>query len=65
METVGQNSVEINTLDHGHVARATLDVTDPDSIRSAVAHADHFSVLEHVIATDGLVAKTLQSWAGG
>lgn len=32
---------------------------------SAVAHADHFSVLECVTAPDGLVAKTLQSWAGG
>ena len=32
---------------------------------SAVAQADHFSVLEHVLSPDGLVAKTLQSWAGG
>lgn len=31
---------------------------------SAVAHADHFSVLEHISAPDGLVAQTLQSWAG-
>jgi len=30
---------------------------------SAVAHADHFSVLEHITATDGLVARTLSSWA--
>ena len=29
----------------------------------AVAHADHFSVLEHITAPDGLVARTLQSWA--
>jgi arylformamidase len=29
---------------------------------SAVAHADHFSVLEHVIAPDGLVAQTLKRW---
>jgi hypothetical protein len=30
---------------------------------SAVTHADHFSVLEHITATDGLVARTLSSWA--
>lgn len=29
----------------------------------AVAHADHFSVLEHITARDGLVARTLQAWA--
>ena len=31
----------------------------------AVAHADHFSVLECVTAPDGVVARTLQSWARG
>jgi len=30
---------------------------------SAVAQADHFSVLECVTTPDGLVARTLQSWA--
>ena len=29
---------------------------------SAVAGADHFSVLEHVAAPDGLVARTLMGW---
>lgn len=28
-----------------------------------VAHADHFSVLEHVLAPDGLTGEILQSWA--
>lgn len=32
---------------------------------SAVAYADHFSMLEFVTAPDGVVAGTLQSWARG
>lgn len=31
---------------------------------SAVAHADHFSVLEHVMQQDGMVARQLQHWIG-